>query len=80
MFAGSQCFKRLLPSALADAGIAAGKICFGNLQVEHWLPFGLIPSLDDLVRFLFLAGLQTGAFAGPGIHAIECASPVATTD
>jgi hypothetical protein len=80
VFACSQRLQSILPGPLTDSGVAAGKIGFGNLQVEHRLAFGLIPGLDDLQGFLFVAGLQTGALAASGVHAIKGAASVATAD
>lgn len=80
LLAFGQGVERLLPCALADAGIGAGEICFGNLQVEHGLTQGLIPGFDNLPRFLFVVGMQTGPFAGRRIDTIEGAAAAATAN
>jgi hypothetical protein len=37
-----------LPGARGNAVVRAGQIGLGDLQVEHWLAFGVVPGLDDL--------------------------------
>src|SRR5438552_18371708 len=69
----------LCPGALADAGVGAREIRLCDLQVEHGLTFGLVLGFDDLPGFIFIAGLQAGAFAGLRVQAIKGPSPIAAT-
>src|SRR5256885_14672614 len=78
-FARRQRFKSLLPGALADAGIGAREIRLCDLQIERGLTFGLVPGFDELPGFIFIAGLQAGAFAGLRVYAIKGTSPIAAT-
>ena len=60
-FARRQRFKGLLPGALADARIGAREVRLCDLQIEHGLTLGLVLGFDDLLGFIFIAGLQTEA-------------------
>ena len=57
--------------------VGAGQICFGNLEIQDGLTFGVISCFDDLLGFVSVRGGQAGAFAGRFVHAIEHL-PVAT--
>ena len=65
--------------ARGDAVIGAGQIRLGDLQVEHRLAFGVVPSLDNLLCGLGAGRAKAGAFAGAGVHAIERVTQNATT-
>lgn len=43
------------------------------------LAFGVVFGLDQLPGLVLVGGLQAGAFAGGGVHAIELVSPDAST-
>jgi TctA family transporter len=49
------------------------------LQVKHRLALGLVFGLDNLAGFIFIASVQTGAFAGGGVHAIILSTAQAAT-
>ena len=53
------------------------QISLGNLQIDRRLTRGLILGLDDLAGFFFIAGMETGALAGVGVHAIKHSTPTA---
>ena len=44
--------------ARGDPVVSAGKAGFGDLPVEHRLPFGLVLGLDNLAGLVFAAGAQ----------------------
>ena len=79
LFGVGEAFNGVLPGARGNAVISAGQIRLGDLQIEHGLPFGVVPGLDNLAGLVFVGDTQAGAFAGGGVHAIELVSPNATT-
>ena len=71
-------FNGVLPGARGNAAVGACQIRLGDLQIEHWLAFGLVFGFNNLPGFLLVGGAQAGAFAGGGVHAIEPIAPDAS--
>ena len=63
LFGFNQRIQRILPGARHNAGIAAGQIRFGELEIDGGLAQRLVFREDDLLRGVAVFRLQTGAFA-----------------
>lgn len=65
-----QRLERALPGARGHAVVGTGEIRFGDLQIKRGLTNGVVLGVNDLLGFVLVGGLETGAFAGGFIHAI----------
>ena len=66
------------PGSLGDGTVAAQQVGLGELEIKERLLLRLILRIDDLLRGVFVARAQTGAFAGLRIFAVERISATAT--
>lgn len=72
--------QRMAPRPSSDAGIGAGEVGFGDLEVEGGLAEGLVLGEDNLGRDILVLGLEADAFAGEGIEAIEAMEAFVAAD
>src|SRR5439155_3393225 len=80
LFGFHQRIQRILPGAHHNAGIASGQIRFGELEIDGGLAQRLVFREDDLLRSVAVFRLQTGAFTGLGIDAVEGRAAFAAVD
>ncbi|HUC84401.1 MAG TPA: hypothetical protein VL970_04340 [Candidatus Acidoferrales bacterium] len=80
LFGANQRFNGIPPCPGSDAVVAASQICFGNLEIQHRLAFGIILGFDDLPGIVCIGGAETGAFAGRGVHTVVGSATNSTAD